>query len=47
MRAVGEPIPAPASFDAMLADADFADGAAFIVVQARQPEPACRRPGTA
>jgi predicted RNase H-like HicB family nuclease len=39
MQAEGEPIPTPASLDAVLADPNFADGAAFIVVQARQPAP--------
>jgi hypothetical protein len=40
MRAAGEPIPALASLDAVLANPDFADGTAFLVVQARQPAPA-------
>ena len=37
MRGAGEPIPAPASLDAVLANPD---DAAFIVVQLRQPAPA-------
>jgi predicted RNase H-like HicB family nuclease len=36
MQAAGEPIPAPSSLDAVLADPDFADGAAFLVVRARE-----------
>jgi predicted RNase H-like HicB family nuclease len=32
----GERIPAPSSLDAVLADPDFADGAAFLVVSARE-----------
>ncbi len=40
MRAAGEPIPTPVSLDGVLANPDFADGAAFIVVPARQPAPA-------
>lgn len=40
MRAAGESVPAPASLDAVLANPDFADSAAFIVVQVRQPAPA-------
>lgn len=40
MRAAGEPIPMPASLDAVLANPDFADGTAFIVVRARLPAPA-------
>ena len=40
MRGAGEPLPTPASLDAVLANPDFADGAAFIVVQVRQPAPA-------
>jgi predicted RNase H-like HicB family nuclease len=35
MQAAGEPIPAPSSLEAVLADPDFADGAAFLVVPAR------------
>ena len=35
MRAAGEPIPVPSSLGAVLADPDFADGAAFLVVPAR------------
>ncbi|HEU0156502.1 MAG TPA: type II toxin-antitoxin system HicB family antitoxin [Stellaceae bacterium] len=40
MRAAGEPIPQPASLEAVLANPDFADGAAFIVVKVREPAPA-------
>ena len=35
MRAAGEPIPVPSSLGAVLADPDFADGAAFLVVPVR------------
>ena len=37
MRAAGAPIPPPASLDEVLANPDFADGAAFIVDRVRQP----------
>ena len=43
MQKAGEPIPAPSSFDAVLADPDFADGAAFLVV----PWAPARAQGTA
>lgn len=40
MRGAGEPIPTPASLDAVLASSEFSDGAAFIVLQVRQSAPA-------
>jgi hypothetical protein len=39
MHKAGEPIPAPSSLDAVLADPDFADGA-FLMVAARGQAPA-------
>ena len=40
MQAAGEAIPAPSSLDAVLANPDFADAAAFLVVPARDVAPA-------
>jgi predicted RNase H-like HicB family nuclease len=40
MDKAGEPIPAPSSLDAVLADPDFADGLAVLMIAARDLVPA-------